>query len=191
MQAGAAPQDKTSEAPLVQQFEDVPDSYTFSAFINALYVDGIISGYPCGSPGEPCVPPANMPYYRPGAGVTRGQMSKFVDQGRRNIADAIGDSLTMTNTVAAALVLSNTATDSMRVDNASGAEAIDVSCTQAAQNCWAVYATVENGDRPGYFSGGYGSYFRSADEGYPGLEATTGVDYSYGAEMRSSIYRAG
>ena len=47
MMAGAAPQDQTPETPLVQQFEDVPDSHTFAQFINALYLDNIISGYPC------------------------------------------------------------------------------------------------------------------------------------------------
>ena len=28
--------------------------------------------------GEPCVPPANLPYFRPNANVTRGQTSKIV-----------------------------------------------------------------------------------------------------------------
>jgi hypothetical protein len=194
LQAGAAPQDKTpqsGEAPLVQQFQDVPDSNTFSAFINALYVDNIISGYPCGGPGEPCVAPENLPYYRPNANVTRGQMSKFVDNGRRNIADAVGDRLVMTNTATAALVLSNTTSDSIDVRNSSGAEAIDVRCTRAGQNCWAVYADAATGDRPAYFSGGRGTYARSDDEGYPGLEAYASADLSYGGELRSNIYRAG
>jgi hypothetical protein len=71
-----------SAAPLVQQFEDVPDSNTFAGFINSLYLDTVISGYPCGGAGEPCVAPGNRPYYRPNNDVTRGQMAKFVDNGR-------------------------------------------------------------------------------------------------------------
>src|SRR6266540_3599573 len=31
-------------APLVQQFEDVPDSNPFSTYINSLYLAGIVSG---------------------------------------------------------------------------------------------------------------------------------------------------
>jgi hypothetical protein len=77
-----------------QCFTDVPPGNTFYTFINSLYIDDIISGYPCGGPGEPC-DGQHRPYYRPGNNVTRGQMSKFVDNGRRNIADAVGLSLTI------------------------------------------------------------------------------------------------
>jgi hypothetical protein len=40
---------------------------------------GIISGYTCGGPGEPC-DPAGRPYFRWGANATRGQMSKIAAQ---------------------------------------------------------------------------------------------------------------
>ena len=59
-------------------FEDVPIGSTFWEWIEALASTGAISGYPCGSPGEPCVPPGNRPYFRPGANVTRGQSTKIV-----------------------------------------------------------------------------------------------------------------
>jgi hypothetical protein len=36
-----------------------------------------VGGYPCGGPGEPCNED-NDPYYRPGANVTRGQLSKII-----------------------------------------------------------------------------------------------------------------
>jgi hypothetical protein len=36
-----------------------------------------VSGYPCGDPGEDCNND-NEPYYRPGANVTRGQLSKII-----------------------------------------------------------------------------------------------------------------
>jgi hypothetical protein len=36
----------------------------------------IINGYPCGGAGEPCGPD-NLPYFRPGNSVGRGQLSKM------------------------------------------------------------------------------------------------------------------
>jgi hypothetical protein len=44
---------------------------------------GIISGYPCGGPGEACVGPANKPYFRPNNNVTRGQTAKIVSNAAR------------------------------------------------------------------------------------------------------------
>ena len=63
-----------------QQFEDVPLGSTFFDFIWRLAFRGIISGYPCGGPGEPCIPPDNRPYFRPNADITRGQISKIVSE---------------------------------------------------------------------------------------------------------------
>src|SRR4029453_8882613 len=59
------------------QFEDVPPSHTFYPFVRCLACRGIINGYPCGSPGEPCNG-NNDPYFRPGNNVTRGQIAKIV-----------------------------------------------------------------------------------------------------------------
>jgi hypothetical protein len=61
-----------------QFYEDVPPSHTFYAEIMRLTGRGVMSGYACGGPGEPCVPPDNRPYFRPGNNVTRGQASKIV-----------------------------------------------------------------------------------------------------------------
>ncbi|HET9495108.1 MAG TPA: S-layer homology domain-containing protein, partial [Chloroflexia bacterium] len=61
-----------------QSFEDVPPSHTFYEFVERLVGRGVMSGYACGSPGEPCVPPDNRPYFRPANNVTRGQTSKIV-----------------------------------------------------------------------------------------------------------------
>lgn len=61
-----------------QTFEDVPPTSTFYLFIERLSVRGVINGYPCGGVGEPCIPPDNRPYFRPGASVTRGQTTKIV-----------------------------------------------------------------------------------------------------------------
>jgi hypothetical protein len=60
-----------------QTFEDVPPGSTFYVWIERLSTRGIIQGYPCGSPGEPCQPPGNRPYFRPYNNVTRGQLSKI------------------------------------------------------------------------------------------------------------------
>jgi hypothetical protein len=61
-----------------QTFEDVPNSGTFWLYIERLASRGIIQGYPCGGPFEPCVAPTNRPYFRPNNNVTRGQLSKIV-----------------------------------------------------------------------------------------------------------------
>jgi hypothetical protein len=60
-------------------FEDMPSGSSFYDYIERLASRGIISGYTCGSaPLEPCVPPANRPYFRPFNNATRGQTSKIV-----------------------------------------------------------------------------------------------------------------
>nr|MDQ5825600.1 S-layer homology domain-containing protein [Chloroflexota bacterium] len=56
------------------QFADVPSGSTFYDFVGCLACRGIVSGYPCGGTDEPC--PGS--YYRPGADVTRGQLSKII-----------------------------------------------------------------------------------------------------------------
>lgn len=61
-----------------QMFQDVPVGSTFFDYIGRLASRGYISGYTCGGPGEPCVPPDNLPYFRPNANATRGQISKIV-----------------------------------------------------------------------------------------------------------------
>ncbi len=60
-----------------QWFEDVPPDSTFFDFIQRLANRGIINGYPCGGPGEPCGS-GSLLYFRPNANVTRGQLSKIV-----------------------------------------------------------------------------------------------------------------
>jgi hypothetical protein len=50
---------------------------TFYGFVRCLACRHIVSGYPCGGAGEPCNDDDD-PYYRPGANVTRGQLSKII-----------------------------------------------------------------------------------------------------------------
>ena len=65
------------EAPTGQTFADVPPSQPFYAYIERVVRRGIVNGYPCGGPGEPCVAPDNRPYFRPDNPTTRGQMTKL------------------------------------------------------------------------------------------------------------------
>ncbi len=50
--------------------------------VERLAVLEIVSGYVCGEPGEPCVPPENRPYFRPGNQISRGQITKIVNLAR-------------------------------------------------------------------------------------------------------------
>jgi glucose/arabinose dehydrogenase len=58
-------------------FEDVTYGSTFWVYIERLAETGIIGGYPCGGPGEPCGT-NGLPYFRPNSGATRGQLTKIV-----------------------------------------------------------------------------------------------------------------
>jgi hypothetical protein len=60
------------------QFQDIPPDHTFYPYARCLSCHDIISGYPCGGPAEPCVPPNNYPYFRPNNRVTRGEIAKIV-----------------------------------------------------------------------------------------------------------------
>ncbi len=69
-----------SETHTDQGFADVPLTHQFYQWIARLYSRGLIGGYPCGSPGEPC-DSQNRPYFRPDANATRGQVTKIVAKG--------------------------------------------------------------------------------------------------------------
>jgi hypothetical protein len=67
-----------SEPVSGQTYEDVVPGATFYEWIERLSGRVVMGGYSCGGPGEPCVPPANRPYFRAGSPATRGQLSKIV-----------------------------------------------------------------------------------------------------------------
>jgi hypothetical protein len=67
-----------TDPPGTQTFQDVPPGSTFYAYVQQLSSRGHIGGYRCGGAGEPCVQPANRPYFRPNNNATRGQISKIV-----------------------------------------------------------------------------------------------------------------
>lgn len=66
------------EPVTTRTFEDIPTDHTFYQYIERLAERAIINGYPCGGPGEPCNPPENRPYFRPGTLVSRGQLAKLI-----------------------------------------------------------------------------------------------------------------
>ncbi|HMA38223.1 MAG TPA: S-layer homology domain-containing protein [Chloroflexia bacterium] len=135
-------------------FQDVDTINPFYPYLHNLYGAGVVGGYGCGGAGEPCVPPANLPYYRPGNAVTRLQMTKFIDLGRRNIADATGNSLAVNSlTVNSIASLANASASSLTVSgpvslaNAS-ANSLTVSGTtslaNASANSLVISATTSN-----------------------------------------------
>ena len=66
------------DPPNGQAFQDVswcPTTCPFYSYVQVLAQHSIVSGYPCGNP-EPCWPPENKPYFRPGNLTTRGQFAK-------------------------------------------------------------------------------------------------------------------
>ena len=160
-----------------------------STTLNALYMDGIIGGYPCGGAGEPC-DADNRPYYRPANLVSRQQMSKFVDLGRRNIADAIGSACAHQPHKALAWYISTTTTDALDASSSSGAETIQSLCTRAGQNCWAFYSSAAPGDYAAVLSGGRGVSVSSSDDTYAALDANTAAATSYSINGHSDNYRS-
>jgi amidase len=69
-----------NETETTLRYEDVPVGSTFQVYIGRLTSRGYISGYACGGPGEPCVPPGNLPYFHPTGKATRGQTGKIVSE---------------------------------------------------------------------------------------------------------------
>jgi hypothetical protein len=63
--------------PITPTFADIPFGSTFYQYIETAYSHGIISGYACGSAGEPC-DPQNRPYFRQNVNVTRAQIAKII-----------------------------------------------------------------------------------------------------------------
>lgn len=61
-----------------QMFADVLPGSSFYTYVERLASRGVMGGYECGGPGEPCVEPGNLPYFRPGSSATRGQLTKIV-----------------------------------------------------------------------------------------------------------------
>ena len=72
-----------SGQPTTQTLRMCPPAQPFYQWVEQAAGHGIVSGYTCGGPGEPCNAPGNRPYFRPSANVTRGQMAKIVANAAR------------------------------------------------------------------------------------------------------------
>ncbi|HMA36287.1 MAG TPA: hypothetical protein VKY74_17655, partial [Chloroflexia bacterium] len=164
-----------------QDFQDVATSDPFYTYLHNLKAANIVSGYACqpGGPNDPCVPPDNLPYYHPGVAVSRLQMTKFIDNGRRNIADAVGTSLT----------ISGTAYNTLSVTTTSGGSAIVGECLTPNTACYAVSGGAPAGDYAGYFPGGRGVYAGSQDSGHAALDTAASGSTAYGVNASSQVYR--
>jgi hypothetical protein len=78
-----------TESTGAQQFQDVPPGSRFFEHIGRLYNRGLVSGYPCGTtPDEPCLPPGNLPYFRPNSTASQGLVAKIVSNAA-NFQDAV------------------------------------------------------------------------------------------------------
>jgi hypothetical protein len=67
--------------PGAPHFADVAPGSVFYLFAEVAYDRGLIAGYNCGGPGEPC-DPLNRPYFRPNNSITRGQVAKILTVAR-------------------------------------------------------------------------------------------------------------
>ncbi|MEO5951367.1 MAG: S-layer homology domain-containing protein [Chloroflexia bacterium] len=67
--------------PGLQLFEDVLPGSTYYTPVQQLVQFGIINGYNCGGPGEPCSPQMYR-YFRPNASASRGQIAKIITQAK-------------------------------------------------------------------------------------------------------------
>ena len=179
--ANAAAQQAVPVATPGQDFQDVVPSNGFYSYLHNLFLAGVVGGYTCQSSGttDPCVPPGNLPYYHPTVAVTRLQMTKFIDLGRRNIADAVGHSL----------YISTTAGIAVDAETRSGGEAVFGQCLQAGNNCYALEGYAPAGDYAGYMYGGKGVYVESDDAASAAMDAHAYGGSAYGADIRSDTYR--
>ncbi len=61
-----------------RSFADICYGSTFYTYIEIAKDHGLISGYACGGPGEPCLP-SHAPYFRQNASLSRGHIMKMID----------------------------------------------------------------------------------------------------------------
>jgi hypothetical protein len=61
-----------------RHFQDVAPGSTFYTWVEQLAQEGAVSGYACGGQDEPCVPPGNLPYFRPNNVTSRGQAAQII-----------------------------------------------------------------------------------------------------------------
>jgi hypothetical protein len=117
-------------------------------------------------------------------------MSKFLDLGRRNIAEAVGHSLALTSTGSVALTISTTQGSAIVAqDSGLLAQVIYGECSRADQGCRAINGEAASGNYAGQFNGGRGVSAASADPDFPGLLGTAGGPNAYGIQAQGQAYR--
>jgi hypothetical protein len=93
--------------PTTGSFEDVLPNTAFYQYVETAYCHGVISGYTCGGPGEPC-DQEHRPYFRQQNDATRGQISKIVYQSIINPPGSCNPAVTPTATATAILTATPT-----------------------------------------------------------------------------------
>jgi len=73
----ADPSNWVLEDPPDPTFSDAQPDSTFYRYIETAYSHGLVGGYPCGGPGEPC-DDQQRPYFRVNNLATRAQISKII-----------------------------------------------------------------------------------------------------------------
>ena len=142
----------------------------FYTFTNNIFLQDLVSGFSCGGPGEPC-DSNNSPYYRPGNGVTRQQMAKFIDNARHLPGISID-----TNSLGP-LQVRNTASSTFAVSGLSvGTDGYGIfGESNNSTGNYGVYGTSVSGTGVGGVGHIYGVYGRGIDTA-PGVfgHASTG-----------------
>jgi hypothetical protein len=74
------------------EFQDVPPNHPDHAYIHCVACQGSMDNFPCGQPGEPCVPPNNYPYFRPDTTYigTRGEICRLITVAEGWVIDTTG-----------------------------------------------------------------------------------------------------
>ncbi len=73
----ADPSNWVLEDPPDPTFSDALPGSTFYPYIETAYSHGLVGGYPCGGPGEPC-DDQQRPYFHVNNLATRAQISKII-----------------------------------------------------------------------------------------------------------------
>jgi hypothetical protein len=70
-----------------QTFADVPPGSAFYVYVERLAMRGLVQGFPCGGPGEPC-DEQNRPYFRPFEPITKFELLRLLQATFHNEGDS-------------------------------------------------------------------------------------------------------
>jgi hypothetical protein len=159
-----------------QCFTDVTSGNPFYAFVNRIYQQDLVTGYPCGGPGEPC-DAQNRPYYSPINNVTRQQMAKFIDNARHLPGidiEASGGTVPIIahNNTGTAIAAYSTSGQALTVQSGNQS-AIYAQSGEAA--VISAYSTGSTSASYGVYGSGYTGVYGGGTLGVVGVGASTGV----------------